>query len=102
MLPARAESTDTNQLVQEYKKLSLEELMNVRIRNRYGASKHEQSINEAPLFVTIVTRDDIQKFGCRTLKDILNSVPGFYTTSDGVFDYLGDGRFPSGTTGGGF
>ena len=73
--------------------LSFDELANVKVATVYGASKHEQSVTEAPSYVTIITQDDIKKFGYRTLKDILNSVPGFYTTSDGAYDYIGTRGF---------
>jgi len=69
--------------------LSFDVLATVKVVTVVGASKHEQKETEAPSFVTVVTQDDIQKFGYRTLKDILNSVPGFYTTSDGAYDYIG-------------
>jgi outer membrane receptor for ferrienterochelin and colicins len=69
--------------------LSLEELATVKVATVYGASKHEQSITEAPSAVSIVTADDIKKSGYRTLTDILNSVGGFYTTSDRAYSYVG-------------
>lgn len=65
---------------------SLEQLMNVEV---YSASKHLQSVREAPAFVTVVTADDIRNYGYRTLADILQSVPGFYVTYDYQYSYLG-------------
>jgi outer membrane receptor for ferrienterochelin and colicins len=55
----------------------------------YGASKYEQKVTEAPSAVTIVTADEIRKYGYRTLADILQSVTGFYVTSDRNYAYLG-------------
>ncbi|HTH46845.1 MAG TPA: TonB-dependent receptor [Candidatus Limnocylindria bacterium] len=55
----------------------------------YGASKHEQSLSEAPASVSIVSRDEIQKFGYRTLSEILNGVTGFYTTYDRGYSFIG-------------
>jgi len=69
--------------------LSFEQLAAVKVTTVYGASKHDQKETEAPSFVTVVTQEDIKKFGYRTLGDILNSVPGFYITSDGAYDYIG-------------
>lgn len=66
--------------------LSLEELGNVTV---YSASKHAQNVSDAPSSVTIVTADQIQKFGYRNLGDILRSVPGFYVTYDRNYSFLG-------------
>jgi outer membrane receptor protein involved in Fe transport len=55
----------------------------------YGASKYEQKITEAPSAVTLVTADEIRKYGYRTLTDILQSVPGFYVTYDRNYNTLG-------------
>ena len=66
--------------------LSLEELSNVQV---YGASKHLQSRREAPASVTVVTRDEIQRYGYRTLADILRAVRGLYVTDNRLYSYLG-------------
>lgn len=55
----------------------------------YSASKYEQKVTEAPSAVTIVTADEIKKYGYRTLADILQSVNGFYVTSDRNYNFLG-------------
>ena len=71
------------------KSLSLEELTSVQVDTVYGASKHEQKVEEAPSSVTLITRDEIQKAGYRTLAEILNSVPGLYTRYDRDYTELG-------------
>ncbi len=65
---------------------SLEELGNIQV---YGASKHLQSASDAPSSVTVFTADEIQKYGYRTLADILESVRSFYITSDRLYSYVG-------------
>ena len=65
---------------------SLEELSNIQV---YSASKHMQSASEAPASVTVVSSDEIQKFGYRNLADILRSVPGFYVTYDRDYTFVG-------------
>ncbi len=82
---ATAEADSTDDLFD----MSIEELMNVEVDTVYSASKYGQRISEAPSSVTVITADDIQKFGYRNLGDILNSVPGFYTTYDRNYTYVG-------------
>src|SRR5688572_29003665 len=69
--------------------LSLEELMEVRIDRVFGASKYEQKVTRAPAAVTIVTASEIEKFGHRTLTDVLRSVRGLYASNDSNYTYLG-------------
>src|SRR5579863_5697232 len=65
---------------------SLEELGNIQV---YSASKHLQNASAAPASVTVITADEIQKYGYRTLADILESVRSFYITSDRLYSYVG-------------
>ena len=55
----------------------------------YSASKYEQKVTEAPSSVSIITADDIRKYGYRTLADILRSVRSFYVTNDRNYSYVG-------------
>lgn len=55
----------------------------------YGASKYEQKVTEAPSSVSIITSDEIKKYGYRTLADILKSVRSFYVTYDRNYSYAG-------------
>ena len=43
--------------------MSLEELMKVEVDTVTGASKYQQKVTEAPASVSLVTADDIKKFG---------------------------------------
>jgi len=65
---------------------SLEELGTIQV---YGASKHLQSASDAPASVTVITADEIQKHGYRTLADILESARGFYITYDRDYTFVG-------------
>jgi len=65
---------------------SLEELANIQV---YSASKHMQSVSDAPSSVTVITADEIQEYGYRTLADILESVRGFYITYDRDYSFVG-------------
>ncbi len=65
---------------------TLEQLGSVKV---YSASKHLQAAGDAPSSVTVVTADEIQKYGYRTLADILKTVPGFFVTNDRNYSSLG-------------
>jgi len=69
--------------------LGLEALMKVKIDSVSGASGYKQKVTEAPASITIVTADDIRRYGYRTLADILRNVRGFYVTYDRNYSYLG-------------
>jgi iron complex outermembrane receptor protein len=69
--------------------LSLEQLVNVEVASVYGASKYEQKVTQAPASVSIITADEIQKFGHRTLADVLSGVRGLYVSNDRNYSYLG-------------
>jgi outer membrane receptor for ferrienterochelin and colicins len=66
--------------------LSLDQLMKSEI---YSASKQWQRVAEAPSSISIVTADQIKKYGYRTLADILRSVRGVYVTNDRNYSYIG-------------
>ena len=53
------------------------------------ASKYEQTIGQAPSSVSIVTSEEIQRYGDRTLADVLRRQHGFYLTYDRNYQYLG-------------
>lgn len=66
-----------------------EKLLFRDIPSVFSASKYEQKTTEAPSSVTIITSDEIRKFGYRTLADILRGVRGMFTTYDRNYDYIG-------------
>jgi outer membrane receptor for ferrienterochelin and colicins len=46
-------------------------------------------VNEAPAAVTIITAEQIRKYGYRNFAQILDSVPGLFTNNDRNYGYLG-------------
>ena len=42
----------------------------------YGAAKYDQKVHEAPAAITIITAEQIRKYGYRNFAQILDSVPG--------------------------
>ena len=53
--------------------LSLEELMNISVTS---VSKKETKLNEAPAAITVITQDEIGRFGFTSLPEALRMVPG--------------------------
>jgi iron complex outermembrane receptor protein len=69
--------------------ITAEELMKLEIPTVEAASKYEQKITEAPSSVTVINSDEVKKYGCRTLADILRSAPGLYVSYDRNYSFLG-------------
>ncbi len=65
---------------------ALDSLLNVPVS---AAAKYAQLGSEAPASITIVTAEEIRRFGYRTLADVLNDLPGFYVTDDRNYTYVG-------------
>lgn len=66
--------------------MSIDSLLNVPVA---AAARYSQTIENAPASVSIVTADQIERFGYRTLEDVLQSVRGFYTSYDRNYSYIG-------------
>jgi iron complex outermembrane receptor protein len=69
--------------------MSLEQLMQIQVPTVETASKFEQKATEAPADATVITSDEIKKYGWRTLGDLLATVPGFYSSYDRDYNYVG-------------
>lgn len=77
--------------------MSLEDLVNVKITI---ASKSEESISDAPGVISVITQDQLKRFGGTTLSDVLKRVPSFlgttvYMTDRSVIASRGDQVMPS-------
>jgi outer membrane receptor for ferrienterochelin and colicins len=66
--------------------MSIEDLSQVRLST---ASRHLEDSRKAPTAVTVITSDEIRRYGWRTLGDLLRSVTGFHTAYDRSYTYVG-------------
>lgn len=69
--------------------LSFDELLDIKVDSVTGASRYEQRLSRAPASVTVVTSDEVKKYGHRSLADILRSVRGMYVSYDRSYSFLG-------------
>jgi outer membrane receptor for ferrienterochelin and colicin len=75
-----------NQGTEDLTELSIEDLMKVKIET---VSKFEQRMVDAPASVSIITNEEIKKYGYRNLADLLKGVRGLFVTYDRAYNYLG-------------
>ncbi len=86
MLASVVSAADNNSSQEDFFNMPLESLMDIEV---YSASKHTQPASQAPSSVTVITQEEIKRYGYRNITDILNSVPGFYETYDRNYSYMG-------------
>lgn len=70
----------------DLEELSLEQLLEVKV---VSASKFEQRGRDAPSAVQVISREEIQRHGWRTLTEALNTLPGLYVSNDKAYDFQG-------------
>ena len=88
VVSAAAQESGTTNLA-TLKALDLEQLLEVKVATVYAASKFEQKVTEAPSSVSVVSADEVKRYGYRTLADILQSLQGFHVSYDRNYAFLG-------------
>lgn len=64
----------------------LDKLLNTPIS---AVAKYEQRLEEAAASVTIIGREEIERYGYETLADVLEAIRGLYLSDDRNYTYLG-------------
>jgi len=70
-------------------KQSMQDLVKMKVDSVYGATKFLQKAEDAASSITVVTAEEIQKHGYRTLADVLRGVRSFYVINDRNYSYVG-------------
>ncbi len=66
--------------------LDLVKLLNVEVST---ATKTSESLDDAPAVITVVTREDIARWGYRDVAEVLNHTVGFFAIDDHVLPNVG-------------
>ncbi|MBI5324274.1 MAG: TonB-dependent receptor [Ignavibacteriae bacterium] len=67
----------------------LESKIDIDSKYEKTASKYIQSVLDAPASVSVITSDDIERYGYKTVAEALNSVRSFYIRNDRNYEYAG-------------
>jgi outer membrane receptor protein involved in Fe transport len=54
-----------------------------------GATRSQQSLSAAPASISLVPREEIWRFGYRTLAEVVRGVRGIYTSDDRTYETIG-------------
>src|SRR5512138_3729534 len=69
---------DVNKAESQLSEMSLEDLLNVEVTT---TSKYAEKLADAPGVISVVTRDEMDRFGGITLREILERVPSLNSAS---------------------
>src|SRR5512140_3743777 len=80
-----ADVAETLQAMQELRSLDLEALLQYTV---VTATKSELKEDEAPAITTVVTREEIQRWGYQSVEEVLHHVAGVYVVNDHIIPNL--------------
>jgi outer membrane receptor for ferrienterochelin and colicins len=66
--------------------MDLEQLLEVRV---VTATKTETKLSDAPAIISVVSRDDIARWGYQNMAEALQHIVGFYVIDDGILPNVG-------------
>ncbi len=66
--------------------MSLDSILNITVSS---ASRYDQTVQQAPASVSVITADDIERYAVETVGDALALLAGFYTSYDLNYTYVG-------------
>ena len=69
---------------QDFEELDLEALLGANDVRLRVAARHEDTLDEAPGVVAVVTAEDLRAMGAHTLVEALQTLPGVEVVSDGL------------------
>jgi outer membrane receptor for ferrienterochelin and colicins len=80
---AEGDAAATSEAVDD---LDLVKLLNVEVST---ATKTAETLDDAPAVITVITRDDIARWGYESLADVLSHTVGFYVQDDHILPNAG-------------
>ena len=83
IVPRPTQAQETTAVVPD---LGLDSLLNTPVST---AAKYSQSVRQVAGSVTIVTAEDIRRFGYRTVADVLQGMAGVYTSNPRSYESIG-------------
>src|ERR1700682_350752 len=86
LIPSWARADDDKVAPAPIDDLDLVKLLNVQVST---ATKTSEGIDEAPAVITVVTRDDIHRWGYQSVAEVLSHCVGFYIIDDHILPNAG-------------
>ncbi len=77
-------SDQLNQLLS----MPMDSLASMPAQQEASRAAHKDPATQ-PVLITILTANDIRAFGYRNMADIMNALPGIFTTNDQIYTYVG-------------